>query len=123
MLDRQRAGVDLLAVVFGQAGRQRRAELLERAPQPAGPPVELALVRQYREQVRPVAGHLGEEPGLAAAAQQHAHLGDRQDLRVGAAGRPPGPRRDDDGPGLDRIIDQHVDVDEQVFGWQHGGGL
>jgi len=34
--------IDLLAVVFGQAGRQRGLELLEGAPQPAGSPVELA---------------------------------------------------------------------------------
>jgi len=116
VLDRQRAGVDLLALVFGQAGCQGRPELLEGAPQPTGPPVELALVRQAREQVRPVAGHLGQERGFATPAQQQAHLGDRQDLRVGAAGYWPGPRRDDDGPGLDRVIDDGINVGEQLFG-------
>ena len=86
VLDRQRAGVDLLAVIFGQPGRQHRPQLLEGAPQPADPPVGLALVRQPREQVRPVPGHLGQEPGLAAPAQQVPHQRDGQQLGV-AAGR------------------------------------
>ncbi len=36
VLDRDRAGAGLLAVIFGQAGRQQDPYLLERAPQPAG---------------------------------------------------------------------------------------
>jgi hypothetical protein len=45
--------IDLLAVVFGQEGRQRGLELLEGAPQPAGSPVELALVRQAYSSMAP----------------------------------------------------------------------
>jgi hypothetical protein len=33
------------------------------------------------------------------------------------------PLRDRDEPGSDQVMDQHVDVDEQVFGRQHGDGL
>jgi hypothetical protein len=87
VLDRQRGGIDLLAVIFGAPGRQHGPQLLECAPQPADPPVRLALVRQAREQVRPVAGHLGQESGFAAAAQQMPHHGDGQQLGVAAAGR------------------------------------
>ena len=32
------------------------------------------------------------------------------------------PGRDGDGPGPERVIDQHVHVDEQILGWQHGRG-
>lgn len=89
--DRQRGRIDLLAVVLGQPGGQYCPELLERAPQPAGPPVGLALVRQHREQVAPVPPDLGQEPGLAAPAQQVPDLRDRQQLGIGAGrGRPPG---------------------------------
>ena len=97
--DRQRGGVDLLAVVVGQPGRQRGPQLLEGSPQPADPPVGLALVRQPREQVRPVAGDLGQEPGLAAAAQQVPHQRDGQQLGVAAGRRRARPGRDRDGPG------------------------
>jgi hypothetical protein len=76
MLHRQGGRVDLLAVAFGQPGRQRDPDLLERPPQPAGPAVGLALVRQSRDQVAPVAGHLGEEPGLAAPTEQVPHYRD-----------------------------------------------
>jgi hypothetical protein len=48
--------------------------------------VGLGLVRQPRAQPRPVAGHLGEEPGLAAPAQQMPDHRDGQQLGV-AAGR------------------------------------
>src|SRR5512135_3104408 len=68
VLDRQRGRIHLLAVVLRQPGRQRGPELLERAPQPAGPAVGLALVRQVREQVAEVPGDLGQEPCLAAPA-------------------------------------------------------
>ena len=121
VLDRQRGGVDLLAVIFGQPGRQHRPQLLERAPQPADPPVRLALVRQPREQVSPVPGHLGQEPGLAAPAQQVPHQRDGQQLGVAAGRRRARPGRNRDGPAADRVIDQHVHVDEQILGWQHGG--
>jgi hypothetical protein len=70
VVDRDRAGVDLLAVIFGQAGRQQDPYLVERAPQPAGAAVVLALTRQHRQQVDAVAGHLGQEPGLAAPASR-----------------------------------------------------
>jgi len=50
------------------------------------------LVRQHREQVAPVAGHLGEKSGLAAAAQQVAHLGDGQQLASLQPGAGPGRR-------------------------------
>lgn len=123
VLDRQRGGAGLLAVIVGQPGRQRDPELLERAPQPADPPVRLALVRQPRKQVRPVAGHLGQESGLAAPAQQVAHHRDGEQLGVGAGRRRTRPVRDGDGPGADQVVNQHVDIDEQVHGWQHGGGL
>jgi hypothetical protein len=122
VLDRQRGGIDLLAVIDGQPGRQHRPQLLERAPQPADPPVRLALVRQFREQVRPVPGHLGQEPGLAAPPQQVPDQRDGQQLRVGARWCRARPGRDGDGLGADRVIDQHVHVDEQILGWQHGRG-
>jgi len=123
VLDRQRRGIDLLAVIGGQPGRQHGPQLLERAPQPADPPVRLALAGQAREQVRPVTGHLGQESGLAAAAQQMPHHSDGQQLSVTATGRRARPGRDGDGPGPERVINQHVDIDEQILGWQHGNGL
>ena len=123
MPDRQGGGIGLLTVTGGQPGRQRHAELLECAPQPADPPVRLALVRQLREQVRPVPGYLGQEPGLAAPAQQVPHHGDGERPGVAAGRFRPRPGRDGDGPGSDQVVDQHVDVDEQVLGWQHRGGL
>jgi hypothetical protein len=63
VLDRQRGGIDLPAVIFRQPGRQHGPQLLEGSPQPADPPVRLTLAGQAREQVRPVPGHLGQEPG------------------------------------------------------------
>jgi hypothetical protein len=36
------------------------------------------------------------------------------------AGAGPGRAGDGDGPGADRVIDQHVHVDEQILGRQHG---
>jgi len=123
VLDRQRAGINLLAVVFGQACGQRYPDLLESAPQPAGPPVGLALVRQAREQVRPVPGHLGQEGGLAAPSRQVAHHDDGEQLGIAAGRRRAWPRRDRDEPGNDQVMDQHVDIDEQVLGRQHGDGL
>jgi len=90
MLDRQRAGIDLLAVIDRQLRREVGAEVLERAPQPADPPAGLALVRQAREQVRPVPGDLGQEGGLAAAARQVPHHRDGQQLGVAAGRRGPG---------------------------------
>ena len=84
--DRQRGGVDLLAVIGRDLPGQVAAQLPGRAPQPADAAVCLALVRQPREQVRPVPGHLGQEPGLAAPAQQMADYRDGQQLGV-TAGR------------------------------------
>ncbi len=37
------------------------------------------------------------------------------------AGEGPRAVRDPDRPGKDQVVDQHVDVDEQVFSWQHKG--
>src|SRR5258708_14370102 len=48
VLDRQPRRVDLLAVVCGKPGRQRRAQLLERAPQPADPAGGPPLAPQAR---------------------------------------------------------------------------
>ena len=123
VLDRQRGGVHLLAVIFGQHGRQHGPQLLERAPQPADTAVELALVRQHREQLAPVARDLGQEPRLAAAAEQMPHQRDGQQLTIAAARHRPRPGRDGDGARGDRVIDHHIDVDEQVLGWQHESGL
>jgi len=123
MPDRDCAGVDLLAVILGQAGRQHDPYLLECAPQPAGAAVGLTLMRQHGEQVTPVAGHLGEEPGLATPAQQMAHHGDGQQFGVAAGWRWTRPGRNGDSSRLDGVIDQRVDVDEQILGWQHECGL
>lgn len=60
--------------------------MTEPAPQPADAPVSLGLAWQYRKQVSPVAGHLIQEPRLAAAAQQVTHQRDGQQLGI-AAGR------------------------------------
>ncbi len=73
------------------AGPKARRAVLESAPQPADPPVGVAFVRQGREQGCPIAGHLGQEPGLTTAARQVPHQRDSQQLGV-AAGRP-GPGR------------------------------
>jgi hypothetical protein len=78
-------------------------------------------MRQPREQVRPVAGHLGQEPGLAAPAQQVPRQRDGQQFGVGAGRRRARPGRDGDSPGADRVIDQHIHVDEQILGWQREG--
>jgi hypothetical protein len=50
VLDRDRGGIDLLDGISRDRGGAGRAELLEGAPQPAGPAVDLRLVRQVREQ-------------------------------------------------------------------------
>jgi len=123
VLDRDRGGIDLLAVIVGDLGCHHGPYLLERAPRPADPPVRLALVRQPREQVCPVPGHLGQEPGLAAPPEQVPHQRDRQQLGVGAGRRRTRPGRDDDRAGADRVINQHIRVDEQILGWQHRDGL
>ncbi len=68
-------------------GRQHGPQLPGRAPEPADPPVCLALVRQGREQVRPIPGRLGQEPGLAAPAWQMPHQRNRQQLGVTAGRR------------------------------------
>jgi hypothetical protein len=77
-------------------------------------------MRQPREQARPVPGHLGQEPGLAPPAQQVPDQRDGQQLGVGAYRRRARPGRDSHSPGADRVIDQHVHIDEQILGWQHG---
>ncbi len=80
-----------------------------------------SLMRQVREQVCPVPRHLGQQTRLAAAAQQVTDLRDGQQLGVTAGRSRSRPRRDRDNPGSHQVIDQHVDVDEQVLGRQHGG--
>jgi hypothetical protein len=52
-----------------------------------------------------------------------AHLRDGEQLGVAAGRCGAWPRRDGNGPGRDRVIDQDIDIDEQVLGWQHGSGL
>jgi hypothetical protein len=78
--------IDLLSAVLGDPGGQAGAESLEGAPQPPGALVELALYRQPREQVGPVAPDLGQPGGLRAAAEQVAHQRHGEHLNV-TAGR------------------------------------
>jgi hypothetical protein len=94
VLHRQRGRVRLLAVILRQPGGQDGPELLERAPQPAGSAAGRTLARQDREQVPPVPGGLGQEPGLAAPAEQVPDLRDRQQLGVGAGRGGSRPARD-----------------------------
>jgi hypothetical protein len=68
--DRDRGGIDLLDRIGGHGGGPGGAELFEGTPQPAGPAVDLGLVRQAREQAGPVAADLVQEAVLAAAAGQ-----------------------------------------------------
>jgi hypothetical protein len=84
VLDRERGGIDLLDRVGGNGGGPAGAQLLERAPQPAGAAVDLRLVRQVREQAGPVAADFVQEAVLAAAAEQVPDQGDGQQLGVGA---------------------------------------
>ncbi len=92
VLDRQRAGVHLLAVILREPGRERGPQLLERAPQPADPAVGLALARQDREEMAPVAGDLGQETGLGAPPEQVPDLRDGQQLGISAGRSGPGLR-------------------------------
>jgi hypothetical protein len=121
VLDWQRGGVDLLHQVGGNGGGPGGAQLLERAPQPADTPVDLGLVGQVREQVQPVAADLVQEPALAAAAEQVPDQRDREKLGIGAGRSGTGTPRDQQGVGLDRVVNQAVDVDGQQLGCQHGG--
>jgi hypothetical protein len=70
--------------------------------------------------VAPVPRDLGQEACLAAPAEQVPDLRDRQQLGIGAGRSRPRAARDDDRPGQDQVMNQHVDVDEQIFSWQHG---
>jgi hypothetical protein len=70
VLDQQRAGVDLLAVVFGQARRQRRPDLLECAPQPADAPVG-----QVDEAGDGGVADVGLQPGRAGAFRDSGQQG------------------------------------------------
>jgi hypothetical protein len=123
VLDWQRGGVDLLHRVGGHGGGPGGAELLEGAPQPAGAAVDLRLAGQVREQAGPVTADLGQEPVLAAAAEQVPDHGDGEKLGVGAGRGRTGTRRDEQGTCLDGVINQAVDVDEQQLSCQHGEGL
>src|SRR5208282_2555908 len=121
VLDRDGGGVDLLDRVGGHGRRPGGAELLEGAPQPAGAAVDLRLVRQVREQVRPVAADLGQEPALATAAEQVPDQRDREQFSVCAGRSGTGTTRDQQRARLDGVINQAVDVDEQQLSCQHGG--
>jgi hypothetical protein len=52
-----------------------------------------------------------------------AHQRDGQQFGVTAGRYRARTGRDGNGSGDDRVIDEHVHVDEQILGWQHGGGL
>jgi hypothetical protein len=63
-LDGQRGGIYLLPAVLGQLGYEVPAQLLESAPEPADPPVKLALVRRA-----PVLADFLQESGFAGPSQ------------------------------------------------------
>jgi hypothetical protein len=67
-------------------------------------------VGQLRKQVQPVAADLGQEPALAAAAEQVPDQRDREQLGIGAGRSGTGTLRDQQGAGLDRVINQAVDA-------------
>jgi len=60
-------------------------------------------------------GDLGEEPGLAAAAEQVPDQGNRQQFGVAAGRSRSRPGRDRDRADQHQVVDQRVDVDEQIF--------
>jgi hypothetical protein len=64
VLDGQRGGIYLLPAVLGQLGYEVPAQLLESAPEPADPPVKLALVRRA-----PVLADFLQESGFAGPSQ------------------------------------------------------
>jgi hypothetical protein len=66
-----------------------------------------------REQV--TRGLPGAEQAFGAGPRRWPAVRHQCRPESGLAG--PGPRS----PGEDQVMDDHVDVDEQVFGWQHGG--
>jgi hypothetical protein len=70
--------------------------------------------------LKPLSASRSRERGLAAPPEQVPDLRDRQQLGVGAGQRRTGAARDPDLPGQDQVVNQHVNVDEQVFSWQHG---
>lgn len=111
---RQRGGVDLGAVIGGHGVGDGNAQLLEGTPQPAQPPVDFGLVGQVREQPSVVSGDLGQEPGLTAPTQQLSDQRDRDQLGITAHRRRAWPGWDLHLAGGDRVIDEHVDVDEQI---------
>ena len=112
VLDRQGRGVDLTPIVGRDQVGQRGPDLFEGSPQPAGPPVELAAVRQAGERPGMVTANLGQEPGLAATVAQMPDQHDRDDLGVAATGHGSGPGRDHHLPGGDQAIGQGAAVDE-----------
>jgi len=59
-----------------------------------------------------VAADLGQEPALAAAAEQVPGHRDREKFGIGAGRGGTGTVRDAQGARLDRVINQAVDVDE-----------
>lgn len=120
MLDRQDAGVDLAPRI----GREGLDEFLANefwgAPEPANPPIELALDRQVGKETKPVRSDLLEEAVLAAPTEELADGADRQDFAVRAARLGTGTNWDDHSTLLEQIIDEHVDLQKQVFVSEHG---
>ena len=65
-------------------GREVRQHLRPRDTSPPDPPGRLALVRQVREQVRPVARDSARKAASLRRPQQAAHLRDRKQIGVAA---------------------------------------
>jgi uncharacterized protein len=121
MLDRQRRRVDLLPAVLRQGGHHLLSQQLAGGPQPAHPPVELALAGDVREVGPPLAPHLGHPRPLTRASQQMPHQGQCEHLGIRAhPGRTRAPRDRQLAAGH-RIVDQDVDVDKQLSERHHPG--
>jgi hypothetical protein len=74
---------------------------------------------QVWEQLRPVAADLGEESLLAAAFEQVADHHDREHFSVGARSSGSWSWGYLERAMVDGLVDEDIDVDEQLFGWQH----
>lgn len=121
VFDGQGGRIHLLPPVRRDGTQQALAQGLERAPQPAHPPVELALAGHRREVGDPVPPDFLEERPLAGAGEQVAHQGDREHLRIRAGERPARAGRHGHAAIGEGVIDQHVHMDEQVPERHHGG--
>jgi hypothetical protein len=78
---------------------------------------------QTGEQLRPVAADLGEESLLAAASEQVTGHCDREYFGLAARRLGSWSWRYLDPAAGDCLVDEDIDVDEQLLGWQHGSGL